>query len=178
LTKEKTWNILKNILNIKINTEVFKMGDISNRLNYFLVKIFNEILKTEEYCLTANSFKELSMREIHIIEAVCNAQDNDMDNRATAIAASQGITAGTLTTAVTQLIKKGYLFRKRDSIDKRIVRIYPTEKAKAVNIIHSNFHCKMVEDIEKSLTNEQLEALVKGLITLESFFEKYNEKRK
>ncbi len=74
-------------------------------LNRFLVEVFDEILKTEEESL-AGSFSDLSLRELHLIEEVCRAEDEARDNRATAIAAAQRVTAGTLTTAVSLLERK------------------------------------------------------------------------
>ena len=61
-------------------------------LNRFLVEVFNEILKTEENAL-AKAYKDLSLRELHLIEEVCRAADEGRDNRATAIAAAQRVTA-------------------------------------------------------------------------------------
>ena len=46
------------------------MNDIKVQLNYFLVKVFNDVLKTEEGCLSTGEFKDLSIREMHIIESV------------------------------------------------------------------------------------------------------------
>ena len=49
-------------------------------LNRFLVEVFDEILKTEEESL-AGSFSDLSLRELHLIEEVCRAEDEARDNR-------------------------------------------------------------------------------------------------
>lgn len=102
------------------------MVDRYNLLNDFWW-CFSRILKTEEACLTSGEFRNLSLREMHIIEEVCLAHRTGSDNRATAIANAQRITAGTLTTSINQLEKKGYLRRQQDHADKRIIRIpaYP-----------------------------------------------------
>ena len=96
------------------------MENRGKELNLFLVRVFNEILRTEERDL-AGRFPDLSLRELHLIEEVCRAEEEGRDNRATAIAAAQRVTAGTLTTAVTLLEKKGYLERRRDEKDRRAV---------------------------------------------------------
>ena len=85
----------------------------AGELNAFLVEVFNDILKTEELYVT-ESCADLSVREMHIIEEVCRAVDEGRDNRSSAIAAAQHVTAGTLTVAVNQLESKGYLERVRD----------------------------------------------------------------
>ena len=54
-------------------------------LNQFLVEVFGQILKAEAACLAG---KDLSLRELHLIDAVCRAVDQGGDNRSTAIAAA------------------------------------------------------------------------------------------
>lgn len=138
-------------------------------LNRFLVEVFNEVLKTEERCLAA-SVADLSLRELHLIEEVCLAEETGRDNRATAIAAAQRVTAGTLTTAVTLLEKKGYLERRRDDKDRRAVRIVPTDKARAANAVHAAFHHEMVRELTGVLSPDETESLSRALGKLAAFF--------
>ena len=138
-------------------------------INTFLVEVFNDILKTEESYATAD-YPDLSLRELHLIEAVCLAVDGGRDNRASAIAAAQRVTAGTLTTVVNQLEKKGYLERMRDGSDKRSVRLFPTEKGREANRRHEAFHREMVADILKILSPEETAALLRGLSGIAAFF--------
>ena len=141
-------------------------GEVVNR---FLVEVFNEILKTEEAAL-AGAHKDLSLRELHLIEEVCRAVDEERDNRATAIAAAQRVTAGTLTTAVSLLEKKGYLERRRDERDKRVVRIVPTAKAREADARHAKFHEEMVADILGTLSEEETAVFVRALGSVAAFF--------
>ncbi len=141
-----------------------------NLLNEFLVDVFHEILKTEEACLTSGEFRNLSLREMHIIEEVCSACRTGADNRATAIANAQRITAGTLTTSINQLEKKGYLRRQQDDADKRIIRILPTPLGLRANQFHLRFHQEMVNDILTALNEEETAALLKSLAKLKTFF--------
>ncbi len=145
------------------------MSGYGEELNRFLVEVFNDILKTEELHAT-ESFADLSLREVHLIEEVCLAVDHQRDNRATAIAAAQRVTAGTLTTVVNQLEKKGYLVRRRDDADKRAVRLYPTEKGREANARHGEFHREMVEDIMSVLNEEEQNVFCKALAGIASFF--------
>ena len=75
-------------------------------INHFLVGLFNDILKIEGKALRAGEYREISMRDMHIIEAICAASGQE-DNRTTAIARELDITTGTLTVAVNSLVKKG-----------------------------------------------------------------------
>lgn len=145
------------------------MPDNSTRLNRFLVEVFHEILKTEELEL-AGYAPDLSLREFHLIEAVCQAQDQGRDNRSTAIAAVQRVAAGTLTTMVSQLERKGYVRRLRDQIDHRVIRLLPTEKGRAANVRHEEFHREMVSQVLEPLTDEQAAAFADGLEQVAAFF--------
>lgn len=145
------------------------MEDHGKELNQFLVGVFNEILQTEEKDL-AGQFEDLSLRELHLIEEVCRAEEESLDNRATAIAAAQRVTAGTLTTAVSLLEKKGYLERRRDHRDRRAVRISPTEKARSANAVHTQFHREMVEEMLAVLSRDEAEVLARALGILSDFF--------
>jgi DNA-binding MarR family transcriptional regulator len=139
-------------------------------INNFLVKVFNEILRTEEASLKTKEFKNLSLREMHVIEAICDATERKK-NTASEIALSQRITAGTLTTAVNILEKKGYVKRCRDDTDKRVVRIFPTEKGKTANEVHQSFHHEMVSSIMSVLQGDELAMFVKGLKAVQQFLE-------
>lgn len=142
-------------------------------LNAFLVEVFNDILKTEELYAT-RGYPDLSLREVHVIESVCRAVDQGEDNRASAIAASLRVTAGTLTASVNQLESKGYLERVRDSSDKRSVRLRPTEKGREAENRHRAFHREMVAEITALLSPEETEVLIRGLSGISAFFqEKY-----
>ena len=152
-----------------MNTNAYK------ELNGFLVDVFNEILKTEQSCLK-NIYDDISLKEMHVIEAVCMVEHAPNENQATPIANSLRITTGSLTTAVALLEKKGYLIRKKDEFDKRIVHIYATDKGKAVNRYHQNFHEEMIDDINAALTDEELNIFVRGLQRIRSFFQVKNQK--
>ena len=140
-------------------------------LNAFLVEVFNDILKAEEINVT-ESCTDLSVREMHIIEEVCRAVDQERDNRSSAVAAAQHVTAGTLTTAVNQLEAKGYLERVRDGSDKRSVRLYPTEKGREADARHTAFHRELVEATVETMTMEEAEVLARGLNGIASFIRK------
>lgn len=107
---------------------------------------------------------------MHVIEAVCHANEKGSQNRSADIAQALSISAGTLTTAVTLLEKKDCLFREKDAHDKRIVRLYPTEKGHRANALHQEFHRQMVANVMEALSEEEIDILIKGLISLESFF--------
>lgn len=151
------------------------MSTHGETLNRFLVEVFNEILKTEEQALVLN-WPDLTVREFHLLDEVCRAVDEGRDNRASAIAVAQRVTAGTLTTAVNLLEKKGYLERRRDGNDRRAVRIHPTERGRLANEDHKKFHQEMVEDVLSILSEEECQVFLRALSGVSTFFrKKYRE---
>lgn len=148
------------------------MNDTHTQLNYFLVKVFNEILRIEEDRLRVGEFKNVSIREMHVIEAVCTANREGANNRASDIAKALGVSQGTLTTAVGPLERKGCIKRERDTDDKRIVRLIPTAKGKRANQNHQRFHEDMVKDVVNALSQEEQDSLMKGLVSLQEFFDR------
>ena len=148
------------------------MNNTRELLNDFLVNVFHEILRIEGDCLKNGEFTNLSIREMHVIEAVCTGNTGENNNRASDIAQAQRITPGTLTITVNQLVKKGYLLRKQDEHDKRIIRLYPTQKGLSANQSHQNFHDQMVSNVMDTLTPPEIDSLIKGLESLQAFFDK------
>lgn len=145
------------------------MDQYQNILNRFLVDMFNEILKAEELTLS-KKYKNLSLKEFHVIEAVCIANENGKDNSTATIAENLRITAGSLTVAVNTLENKNYLYRSKIDKDKRIVRLFPTELGLEVNNYHSNFHTEMVDNVLSILSEEEAVILLKTLGNISVFF--------
>ena len=75
-------------------------------LNNLLVKLFNDILDVEEKAIITDEFKDISVTDMHIIEAVGTEEPRTM----TAISKTLGVTMGTLTIGMNALVKKGYKY--------------------------------------------------------------------
>lgn len=116
-------------------------------------------MKIEELALTQGEFKDLSITEIHTIEAIGPYNSKKMSE----VADKLNITTGTLTTAVSKLIKKEYLKRKRSKIDRRMVYVSLTSKGKHVYKAHQKFHTDMVNQIIKDFNNEEKDIFLDGL---------------
>lgn len=132
-----------------------KMKDI----NSMLVEIYDDINRIEEYSIKHGAFSDISITEIHTIDAVGMYGSRNMSE----IAQSLEITMGTLTTAVDKLVKKGYMERSRSDIDRRIVNVSLTKRGKLAYRIHEKFHMDMVHGIMDGFTAEEEEILLVGL---------------
>lgn len=138
-------------------------------VNELLVDIFNDILHIEQNALSQGVFNDLSVTEIHTIEAIGMYQPRNMSE----VASDLKITLGTLTTAVNKLINKGYVERKRIEEDRRVVQIQLTHRGKLAYRVHQRFHNDMVRATIKDLTPEEENVLIKSLERLNQFFKRY-----
>lgn len=135
-------------------------------LNNYLVVFFNNILKIEENSLNAIC-SELSLREIHTIEAIVNSIE---DSSVGSIAAKLKITMGTLSVALKTLENKGYILREKTKRDRRQVNVTATEKGIEINLRHQEFHHTMVNELISCLSAKELETLMVGLDKLNKHF--------
>jgi len=128
-------------------------------INRLLVEIYEDVNRIEEYAIKTGVFKDLSITEIHTLEAVGLYGSKTMSE----IASELEITMGTLTTAIDKLIKKGYVERKRSNIDRRIVNVSLTNKGKLAYRIHEKFHLDMVKAIMNDFNSQEEEVLLCAL---------------
>lgn len=147
------------------------MNKSVNVLNELMVDIFNDILTIEQTALQAGSFNDISVTEIHTIEAIGMYKPKTMSE----VAAVLDITVGTLTVAINNLVKKNYVERKRTDLDRRVVYVQLTTRGKLAFRIHEKFHTDMIKATINGLSEEENDILVKSLAQLNDFFkEKYN----
>lgn len=139
-------------------------------INELLVQLFNDVLQIEEQSLKNGVLSELSITEVHTIEAIGMYTERTMSE----VAQKLKITVSTLTTAVNKLIKKGYVERKRIEEDRRVVLVKLTKKGKLAYRIHEKFHRDMINTAIDGLNLKEEEMLISSLNKINEFFkEKY-----
>ena len=134
-------------------------------LNNILVKLFNNILRIEEFALKSAPFNDLSITEMHTIGI-------EKARTMSEVALDLKITVGTLTTAINKLIKKGYVNRRRIEEDRRVVMIELTEKGTLAYKVHEKFHEEMIDHVLEELGVGEEEVLISSLDKLDKFFQK------
>ncbi|MDR2464930.1 MAG: MarR family transcriptional regulator [Streptococcaceae bacterium] len=137
-------------------------------VNALLVKIFNDVLTIEESELQKSNYSDISIKEMHIIDAIGLHQNKTT----TEVAKVVMVTVGTMTVAINNLVKKGYVERIRSNFDRRVVNLGLTHKGKIVYRIHQTFHKKMVRNILKDMEDVEGETLIKALCNLENYLER------
>ena len=136
-----------------------------------LVNLFQEIMDIEEKALITAEFKNISVNDMHIIEAIGTGEPKNMST----VAKLMSVTVGTLTIAINNLVKKGYVSRVRSEEDRRVVLIFLTEKGKRAYQHHREFHDGMVKALVEGLDERQQKILVKSLLNLRTFFNSYKK---
>jgi len=134
-------------------------------INELLVGLFNYILYIEDRNLKEKGVP-LTMTEVHILENIEKTSDNSMSH----IAGRMMVTQGTLTTNVGKLIERGYVERQKDEVDRRIVRLTLTEKAKPILDVHQSFHDEMIDRAIQDLGLEENELLMGSLDRILQYF--------
>jgi DNA-binding MarR family transcriptional regulator len=147
------------------------LNDTKAILNDLFVDIFNQVLALEKKIFEQDkNFRDISMTETHVLEAVRKCDPPTMGN----VAAKLQITPSTLTSSVNKLINKGYVNRHRSESDRRIVTLSLTEKGDSVFQLHEEFHRDLVEAAVADLENR--EDLKKALQSMHRFFQKIHAK--
>ena len=146
--------------------------DITSTLNEVLVKLFREINTIEERAIKTGEYKELTVNDLHVIEAIDLFEAKNM----TTVARQLSVTTGILTISVNGLVKKGYVERIRSEEDRRVVLISLTEKGRKAYKRHQQFHQEMIDAIISDLNEKEQEILERALSNLNQFFRTVGKK--
>ena len=138
-------------------------------LNEVLVSLFRDVNDIEQKAIITSEFGDLTNNDMHVIEAIGIDEPKNMST----IARALSVTVGTLTISMNSLVKKGYVDRQRSSEDRRVVYISLSEKGVKAYYHHKKFHEQMIDSVVKELTEEELEALVKALTKLNTWFRSF-----
>ncbi|MBC2577405.1 MarR family transcriptional regulator [Peptostreptococcus russellii] len=135
-------------------------------INDIIVELFKNILTIEERSLRNRGIRDLSMTEIHTIEAIGKGSYKTMSE----IAEALNITMGTLTISINRLESKDYVYRSKDPNDRRVVLASLTKKGELVDKIHKNFHDEMIDHVMVDLKLDEDQALINALKNINEFF--------
>ena len=140
--------------------------DINVALNEILVKLFRNIGTIEENTLKKGKYKNVTVNDMHVIEAIGTGAPKNM----TAVAKTLSVTTGTLTISVNSLVKKGLVERVRSE------EVSLSESGKAAYEYHQKFHLEMVKAVIKNLDEGEKDVLAKALSNLSDYFQRCLEK--
>ncbi|MDN5952706.1 MAG: winged helix DNA-binding protein [Loigolactobacillus coryniformis] len=140
------------------------------RINDKLVAVYNDIVQLEEIEIKKSQFKDLSIKEIHTINAI------GMYHRKTSseVARVLKVTPGTLSVSINNLVRKGYAERLRSDDDRRIIHLGLTRKGRLMYRLHQSFHRQMVQSFLKDLNEQEVTLVEKALDNLQHFLDEHS----
>lgn len=145
------------------------MDEFSQELNQLLVCTYRDIGKLEAGMLHSVSGMEVSIGELHLLEAIGESKDKGV--LVCELAQRMELTPPTVTVAINKLALKGYVLKTKSTVDKRSVIVTLTRMGKKVNAAHRYFHEQMVRNIEKLLSPMEREGMLHGMQQLNVFFQ-------
>ncbi|MCL2461061.1 MAG: MarR family winged helix-turn-helix transcriptional regulator [Defluviitaleaceae bacterium] len=138
-------------------------------INELLAKNFNDILFIEESALKQGIFSDLTLTEMHTVEAIGMYAQKTMGQ----VARTLSITVGTLTVAVNSLVRKSYAERSRDGEDRRFVKVSLSNKGRLAYRAHEKFHADMVKSMVDGLSEDEELVLASALGKLNEYLRKF-----
>lgn len=141
--------------------------DSYSTFNDVLSRLFQDIMNIEGRRLITEEFKDITLNDMHVIEAIGIDEPRNMST----VAKKLSVTVGTLTIAVNNLVKKGYVLRRRGEKDRRVVFLSLSEKGQKAYAHHRRFHEDMIRAILKDLSESETKVLVKALKNVQRFFD-------
>ena len=143
------------------------MKPFEEQLNEVIVDTYRSILRVEENILKRSDQTDLSISEIHMLEAV--GKGKDRRRTISELAEVLNITLPSVTVAINKLMKKGYVEKVRGEEDGRIVYVSLTRQGRRIDSAHRYFHESMVRSIIREMTESEMQALYKGVMKLDTF---------
>lgn len=143
------------------------MKPFEEQLNEVIVDTYRSILRVEENILKRSDQTDLSISEIHMLEAV--GKGKDRRRTISELAEVLNITLPSVTVAINKLMKKGYVEKVRGEEDGRIVYVSLTRQGRRIDSAHRYFHESMVRSIIRDMTESEMRALYKGVMKLDAF---------
>jgi DNA-binding MarR family transcriptional regulator len=143
----------------------------TRELNRLLVSVYQSVGRMEERMLLENNRFDLSISEIHFIEAVGDDPERfPLGKTISELAQALDITLPSVTVAANKLIRKGFLIKEKSTTDGRVAHINLTREGHKVYRLHRLFHLKMVTGLMTIMSDVEQAVLLKGLRKLNDFF--------
>ncbi len=128
----------------------------------FFTEAFNYILRREEGDLKEAGIEDLTIVEIHVLDAVKKTSTNH-DATMKEVADFLHISKGSLSVSSNRLITKGYLTKATDEKDRRKKYLKLTKNGEEVCLIHEEWHDHLTRNAINEMSENEVELLLKAL---------------
>lgn len=144
------------------------MDAFAVQFNRMLEETFAYVMKVEQSMLKKPTRIDLTINEMHVLEAVGREEDCTISS----LAEDLEVTLPSVTVSVNRLRKKGYVEKIRCSQDKRRVFVRVTRQGKKINAVHRYFHENMARTVLRELSDEERAAMLKGMGKVNGFLKR------
>ena len=144
------------------------MSEFADKLNDMIVETFRTVLKAEEQALKSSGNTNLSISEIHLIEAVGKNKEDGFT--ISEIAEKLDITLSSVTIAINKLANKGYVSKIKSESDGRMVHVMLTRAGTRINRAHAFFHRRLATQLSDGFSEEEKRVLLEGIKRINDFF--------
>ena len=142
------------------------MNSYAVRLNAVFVDTYRLVLKVEEKSIKNTGKINLSISEMHLIEAVGKSEEGRSISE---IASALGVTLPSVTVAINKLVKKGYVRKGKSRKDGRAVAVSLTRTGKKMHSVHRHFHEQMARRATEGFSEQEKTILIHGLEKVNTF---------
>lgn len=148
------------------NIKISFMNVISN--------VFTSVMKAQEEYIRHSEYSNLSLTEMHVLEAVKKENFPTMSN----VSARLKITIGTLTTNVKTIIKKGYLTKKPYPKDHRFMILSLTPRGEDALKVHDQFHQEIIHILDHAIPESEFSFVYHAFEQVQDEVKTFNEELK
>ena len=138
----------------------------AQRLNDTIIDIYDAIMRVESQML-ARSVKDLTIVELHVLEAIGRAGEEGLS--ISDVAQARQVSLPSMTVTVKKLEQKGYVEKTRSARDGRIVQVHLTRRGRKYNAMHAYFHERMGRALLRDVPTAQRPALLDAVESIDAF---------
>lgn len=143
--------------------------DVNHTFLGCLDRLLSEILVMEQKVILKGEFQDLTNNDIRVIDTIGIEQPKNMSM----VAKLMSVTVGTLTIAINNLVKKGYVLRVRSTEDRRVVLLSLSAKGMEVYRVNRKFREEMIAAAVDGFDEEECQVLEQALKNLHVFFKEH-----
>lgn len=141
------------------------MKRLYREINDALYNTYYGINRIEEEELKKSRFKDITVKEMHAVDAITMYDHLTVSQ----VAEKLHLSRATITSTVDRLVRKGYAKRIRDEKDRRVVRLSLTKKGRLLCRAYHAYHNMMVKSFLQNLDDNELETIHHAFKNLEKF---------
>lgn len=141
------------------------MKQLYQEISDALYNTYYGINRIEEEELKKSRFKDLTVKEMHAIDAITMYEHLTTSQ----VAKKMRVSRATATATIDRLVRKGYAIRIRDEKDRRIVRLGLTKKGRLLCRSYHAYHNMMVRSFLQNMSDDDLQSIYHAFKNLEKF---------